>query len=731
MPSASRSGHAGHTHDGAAFTPDERARMDPYLLLVVKLIAQQDWGELRFRTGIRHDGSAPAEAPHALPLLVELSGREHGLAAEGLAPWVEMFGRFRLRVPSTSFAELGVNRELRHVTATLELDAKDPRFVAGTRVVLAAHLRSLLADPCVARLHLAAACHPLLETSMQHLGLAPQGAAGTAVPSTLAGKGVVVGIVDDGCAFAHRHVLVRKPDGSYASRIRALWDQSRAPDAGDAAVGWTAPTIQGPGEVIGRELGRAAIEAAINMHIDAGGGVDERAVYRRLRYEPGAVDELSSHGTHVMDIAAGNGSLARGWSGVAPEADIVFVQLPPVDVARPGPALAKAIVDAIEYVFAQAAGQPAVVNLSFGGNRGPHHAGYVWSRILDDVLALPNRALVVAAGNGFEQRTHAQKRVRAYGTARVRWQLSAEDATPNDVEIWYRAGASFELTLVAPDGSAFGPFTSGDHDIVRPQDGAIVGRVEFAPGVDDACVLLSLRPTADEDPAPAAPAQAQTQQPAPAVLAPAQHGTWTIALRNLGATSTGFHAWIQRDDLASSASTNSQSRFDARDAEPSVSIADFACGRRVVGVGAFNCATGEMSRYSSAGPTRRDPGGARRRKPDVCAPAEETADDGGVLSASSLRALPTRMNGTSAAAPHVTGLVALLFEHARSRIPPRDLTADEIRAALAAGGHTGSLRPHAGQAVDDRVRIKQQARLKRVIGGGRVDFRRTLRKLFP
>lgn len=730
MSTASRSGHAGHEHDGAAFTPEERARMDPYLLLVVKLIAQQDWSELRFRTGIRHDRMAPAEAPHALSLLVELSGREHGLAAEGLAPWVEVFGQFRLRVPSTSYAELDVNRELRHVTAILGLDAKDPRFVAETRVTLADHLRSILAEPRFARLYLATACHPLLETSLQHLGLAPQGASGTGVPPTLTGKGVVVGIVDDGCAFAHRHVLVRKPDGSYASRIRALWDQSRAPDAGDVAVGWTEPSIPAPGNLGGRELGRAAIEAAVNAHVGAGGEVDERAVYRLLRYEPGAVDELSSHGTHVMDIAAGNGSLARGWSGVAPGADIVFVQLPPVDVARPGPALIKSIVDAVEYVFAQAAGQPAVVNLSFGGNRGPHHAGYVSSKFLDEILALPNRALVVAAGNGFEQRTHAQKRVRAYGTARVRWQLSAEDATPNDVEVWYRAGAQFELTLVAPDGSTFGPYTSGDNDVKRP-DGAIIGRVEFVPGIDDASLLLSLRATAGADSAPSAPIPAQAQQPALTGLAPAQHGTWTIALRNLGATAAGFHAWIQRDDLASSASTNSQSRFDARDAEPAFSVADFACGRRVVGVGAFNCATGEMSRYSSAGPTRRDPGGARRRKPDICAPAEETADGGGILSASSLRALPTRMNGTSAAAPHVTGLVALLFEHARSRVPPRDLTADEIRAALAAGGHTRSLRPHAGQAVDDRVRIKQSKRWTRVIGSGRVDFRRTLRKLFP
>jgi subtilisin family serine protease len=734
MPSSSRSGEWRRDHRSAEFNAGTRARMDPYLLSVVELLEQGDWDDLRHRTGIRHDPSAPAERPHSLALLVELAGRRGEAAGRRIEAWIEVLGRFRLLAAQTSLLELESNAALEHVTARIELDAKDPRCLAGTAVRLADHLAAILEDGAIARLELATSCHPHLESSVRHLGLQPAGPPRRFGGRALTGKGVVVGIVDDGCALAHRHVLVRKADGSFASRIAALWDQSRSPDGADRAAGWTDPTIAAGGDAYGRELGRAAIEAAVNAQRDAAGDVDEDAVYARLGYAPGAPDDLTSHGTHVVDIAAGNGNLGVGGTGVAPEADIVFVQLPPVDIAQPGPALSKSIVDAVEYVFAQAGNRPAVVNLSFGGNRGPHHAGYAWTKVLDDVLALPNRALVVAAGNGFEQRTHARADVPAQATARLRWILPTADRTPNDIEVWFRASDAFTLTLVAPDGGTYGPLGNGSYVLART-DGAIIGRVEFVDAGSDSVILLALRAT-EATTLVAAPAPAPAQAPAqnagqPLVFAPAPAGLWTIDLHNLRAAAATFDAWIQRDDLGPPGAAPTQSRFDVADADPGTTVADLACGTRSIAVGAYNCATDEVCRYSSAGPTRSDPGGGARRKPEVCAPAESDVAGLGVLSASSQRALPARMNGTSAAAPHVAGLVALMFEYAASLTPPRVLTAEEIRAALVAGGRAADLKPHAVQAVDARVPVKQASRWNALIGGGRVDFRATMRKLFP
>jgi subtilisin family serine protease len=105
-------------------------------------------------------------------------------------------------------------------------------------------------------------------------------------------------------------------------------------------------------------------------------------------------------------------------------------------------------------------------------------------------------------------------------------------------------------------------------------------------------------------------------------------------------------------------------------------------------------------------------------KPDICAPAEEDVAGAGILSASSRRAQPTRMNGTSAAAPHVAGLVALILEYATSYAGTK-LTADQIRDGIVKAGKKGALLPNHHQIADVRVPIKQQAVSVDLVGGAR------------
>ena len=107
-------------------------------------------------------------------------------------------------------------------------------------------------------------------------------------------------------------------------------------------------------------------------------------------------------------------------------------------------------------------------------------------------------------------------------------------------------------------------------------------------------------------------------------------------------------------------------------------------GSAVAGSVAYNSATQEVCRYSACGPTRPTGGHGHRQKPEVCAPAEEDAAGRGILSASSRRAQPTRMNGTSASAPQVAGLVALMFQYRRYKSGAA-LTADAHLSSAATG----------------------------------------------
>jgi hypothetical protein len=282
-----------------------------------------------------------------------------------------------------------------YVTARIALDPGNPALIyKGDGRTLRQQLDIIL-DPkksLVDHLELAVSHQPCLEESLQHIGLPIDR---TFKGKVLKGHGVIVGVIDDGCAFAHRHFLSDGGGGALGTRILSLWDQSQLPTPADTAKGWTIPPLL----KYGRELRKAKIDPVINANLSAAKAIAEDAVYDYFRYAPGDPDDLSTHGTHVMDIAAGNGKSLMGWEGVAPEADIVFVQLPPIDLLNPGHALSKAIGDAMAYIFneAKSLNRPVVVNLSLGGNHGPHDESWHWAKQIDDLLTDPNRVVVVSA----------------------------------------------------------------------------------------------------------------------------------------------------------------------------------------------------------------------------------------------------------------------------------------------------------------------------------------------
>ena len=488
---------------------------------------------------------------------------------------------------------------------------------------------------------------------------------------------LVVGVIDDGFAFAYRRFL--RDDGT--TRVVSLWQQDVPAPQG--APAWHAP----PGWY-GRELDRAAIDGLLAAH-RSGESVDEAALYRSAGYlHPTA---RAYHGTHVLDLAAGwPQPLAREASGrpvpialtprdAAAAADLVLVQLPTrTSLDTSGASLPGHVLDALHYIVDRADGADVVVNLSYGTHAGPHDGSSFLESAIAEVLGAVNGSgtgrrldIVVPAGNAHESRCHASGELRAGKPVTLRWEILPDDVTDSFLEIWLPAESDVAVTLTTPDGRTRLTARPGELAVDRAPGGGcrcavIRPRLSARGGPGAAMALVAVSPTRRRGSGPTAP-----------------HGVWTVELvvddersadgepapaavqREVGATSgagaTGvaaegrpgvpFDAWIERDDAVyGSHHGGRQSRFDRADAV-SVGTLNSIAGLEADGysvVGGMRASDGAIADYSGAGPNRD---GRRPDGPDAVTWSDESRMLAGLPAAGSLGAARVRMNGTSVAAP--------------------------------------------------------------------------------
>jgi hypothetical protein len=462
-------------------------------------------------------------------------------------------------------------------------------------------------------------------------------------PASLAesGRGVVIGIIDWGLDVAYPSF--RNRDGS--TRLLALWDQQRAYDPAAAnRFGY------------GRIHQRAEIDHAL-------AAADPYAV---LAYDPLSFDSSrnGTHATHVCDIAAGNGA-AGGPHGIAPAADLVFVHLSALHGGFRNIGDSVTLLEAIDFVSECAAGRPWVINLSMGNMGGPHDGTTLVEQGFDAaLLAAPGRAIAQSCGNYFARRAHAARQLLPGEVTTLQWVTDPGDTTPNELEIWYSARDRFSVRLIAPNGTASPAVHLGE---MQPLElaGVRVARIYHRavdPNNFDNHINIFLYTAAPS-------------------------GTWRVEVTADDVVDGRFQAWIERDEGCG----RCQSRFAADDVTLYTTTNTICNGFRTVTVGAYD---GHVplftpAPFSSMGPTRDG-----RQKPDVAAPgvrvvAARSHAEGAAAGAPLL----TRKSGTSMAAPHVTGTIALMFEAAA-----RPLSIVETRRLLVATAAAAppELRPRAG-----------------------------------
>ncbi len=577
-----------------------------------------------------------------------------------LQQWIEQRrrGRNAGATASTLEGEIAVIAKVADKEAWVALSEVQPGADIGpapdgnghivTARIPLARLEYVRRQPFVVSLKPAQSLHPELADTIREIEarqdlLPPEAVGGQ-------GRDVVIGIVDFGCDFAHRNF--RRSDGS--TRLLAIWNQNGAANAGSPFS-------------YGTLYDQAAINAALT----------QANPYAALGYgprpdQPGA--PAGTHGTHVMDIAGGNG-LGSGTPGVAPEADLVFVDVAASDIPWAGPDVLTSsfgdsvqLLEALRFIFDFAGNRPCVVNVSLGTNGGPHDGTTLVEQGIDALLAeVPNRAVVIAASNSFADGIHAAGRVPQQGSVDLRWQVQDADWTHNECEIWYSGSDRLRLELLAPDGTQLGLLDAGQSGRLTDNAGNVL--LFAAHRVDDPNNHDNVIGIFLENTLPA--------------------GTWTLRLHAVQVQNGTFHAWIERDD-------NSPSMF-VPPHDNRYTLGSISCGCHTIVVGSYDAhkSTVPLSWFSSSGPTRDG-----RTKLELSAPGHN------VLAAHSRTGTGvTRKSGTSMAAPAVTGVVALLLSEARAH--GIDLTIDEIRAVLRSSVQASPPDPTAGwdpRYGDGRVR---------------------------
>ena len=365
-----------------------------------------------------------------------------------------------------------------------------------------------------------------------------------------------------------------------------------------------------------------------------------------------------------MDIAAGNG-LGTGQAGVAPEADIVFVEASITDIGGTGAdavnhffGASVQLLEAVRFIFDFAGERPCVVNLSLGTNGGPHDGSSLVEIGLDALVnEKPNRAVVIAASNSQDQGIHTSGQVPAAGTHDVRWRQV--NSGGGEVELWYPGARRLAVSLVAADGTVLGRAAPGENLPLGSQGQIAVfltNRLDDPNNHDNVINLFVADGVTD--------------------------GEWVLRLQSLDGQPVDYHAWIERDDLA-------QASFVAPVATHT--LGSISTGQFTVVVASYNAhkPTLPISFFSSAGPTRDG-----RQKPDVSAPGHSV-----VAARSRTRDGVTTKSGTSMASPAVSGLVALIYAEALRN--GQNLTVGALRNRLFSGVHRD---PPAivGDAWDDR-----------------------------
>ncbi len=489
----------------------------------------------------------------------------------------------------------------------------------------------------VSRINGAAVCEQFLDVSLPTTGANLLRGVGPTFAG-INGAGVLVGDVDSGIDIHHADFK----DAGGLSRILYVWDQNN-----------TTSVVPPSGYSYGHEWLKSDIDGGLCTEVDGG-----------------ALTSGGGHGSHVMGIAAGDGSAGTTpykYAGMAPMADIAMVATTFYDTA---------ILDGVAYIMgkATATGKQCVVNLSLGSQFGPHDGSSPFEAGLD-ALSGPGRIICVAAGNDGSTTTflHGGMDVPAAGDS-MKFTISGGTTNGRAVEFngWYNAPDNMTVTLRTP-GNLMVTLTAGQsYGVLSGSTGyptnntGVNGRIYM-----ENAISLSSNGAR----------QIYLIMQASGTGTGGLNGVFTLYCTPTSMAGSTSRVDMWKDYVSTTSLVANFSLKQSNDhltAEPSnarrvITVAAWETKNSWVSCNAGNTYSytgpaplGAIATFSSIGPSRDG-----YHKPDIAAPgmgigSTKSADATGTCAAYVYQlndgAFHMIDQGTSMAAPHVTGATALLFQ---------------------------------------------------------------------
>ncbi len=232
---------------------------------------------------------------------------------------------------------------------------------------------------------------------------------------------VVFGIIDFGFDFTHLDFIDKGK-----TRFEKIWVQSEKNDGNKFGYG------------------------KFITHDQINDALEDDFPFKKIKYHPGKSDLFGSgsHGTHVLGIACGNGSIAS--KSYAPNCSIIAVDMGSNLVNGSNLSLGDSVklIEGLDFILTEARNRPVVINMSLGGHGDAHTGQTLVEQAIDNLLVTRiSTAIVQSTGNYHQAKAHTFGDIKTNQKIKIPWMFKKNDFTPNEMEIWYEANDVLSINI--------------------------------------------------------------------------------------------------------------------------------------------------------------------------------------------------------------------------------------------------------------------------------------------